>query len=249
MENLRILLAVPTYNCEKQIRRVLFSLVQVKTHLPEIARVMVFDNQSTDATVTQAEAQVSLDQSAAWISIRRNRFNVGLGGTHKLAFEWARAEKASHLIVIHGDDQGEATEIPKIVDGLLQGFDAVLGSRFMTGSQRPGYSPLRIFGNRLLNAVYSLFTQTKIEDLGSGLNGFRVATLDPQVYKNFSNHFTFNMDLLLNLVESRARISFVPITWKEEDQISNAKTFLVGWQALKTLFYWRLSRKRSPLKT
>ncbi len=104
---------------------------------------------------------------------------------------------------------------------------------------------LRIFGNRVLNFACSLLTMKRIEDLGSGLNGFRVASLKPEFYQGFSNHFTFNMDLLLHLVERNARLCFVPITWREVDQISNARSFSVGWQALRSLLLWRFRLRRT----
>ena len=35
------------------------------------------------------------------------------------------------------------------------------------------------------------------------------------------------------------RPGLFPISWSETDQVSNAKTFKVGWIALKTLLRWR----------
>ena len=239
MADPRILMAIPAYNCEKQIRRVLSGLARIRPELAFVDKVIVFDNQSSDSTLAEAEAQIQIDQTERWIEARKNPRNVGLGGTHKIAFAEALAQNFSHLIIFHGDDQGEAQDLPRLIRNLQLDYDAVLGSRFMSGSKRPGYSWLRIGGNRLLNLAYSLLTFKKIEDLGSGLNGFRVSTLRSLPFQNFSNDFTFNMDLLLALVGVKARLCFIPITWKELDQVSNARTFRVGWQSLKTLFAWR----------
>lgn len=235
------LIAIPAYRCEIQIRRVIHGLARIQSELSEVKSVVIFDNQSTDATFEEAEKQIQEDQLQAWVSIRKNKTNLGLGGTQKAAFDFARKEKYSHVIIFHGDDQGEVSDIPRVISELKLGSDAVLGSRFMKGAKRPGYSSLRVFGNRVLNGLYSILTWRHIEDLGSGLNGFKISSLEPKFYKNFSNQFVFNMDLLLYLVQSRSKFKFIPITWRELDQVSNARTLTVGWQAFKVLIYWRLS--------
>ena len=237
----KILLAIPAYRCEKQIRRVIIGLEKVRARLSLVDRVVIFDNQSPDDTVAEARAQIVQANLEAWIEVQINPLNLGLGGTHKKAFELAHRESYTHIIIFHGDDQGDVNEIPKIIEGFQRDFAAVLGSRFMTGSSRLGYSKIRILGNRVLNLIYSVLTRQRIEDLGSGLNGFRVAELQATSYMNFSNQFSFNMDLLLSLVDSKAKIEFVPISWREIDQLSNARSFRVGWQALMAVLRWKMN--------
>jgi len=48
------------------------------------------------------------------------------------------------------------------------------------------------------------------------------------------------------MYRNRVKIKFVPITWKETDQISNAKIFKVGSIIIKSLIRWRLGIK-NPL--
>jgi len=49
--------------------------------------------------------------------------------------------------------------------------------------------------------------------------------------------------LLLDYFKKKTIIRFVPITWKEEDQVSNARNFSVGKNALIKLFKWRLNKE------
>ncbi len=246
MDKIEILLVIPCYRCERQISRVLSELSKNRNQLPEIKKVLVLDNQSPDKTVDVANQHILLAQIEDWAEVQVNSSNLGLGGTHKAAFALALAQNYSHIIIFHGDDQGDTNEIPMIISQLKKGYDAVLGSRFMKNSRRLGYSKLRTFGNRILNIAYTILTGTKVLDLGSGLNGFKLSALANLQYQTYSNQFTFNMDLLLNIIENHCRLCFVPISWREVDQISNAKSFNVGWQALRTLLVWRI--RTSPSK-
>jgi dolichol-phosphate mannosyltransferase len=88
-------------------------------------------------------------------------------------------------------------------------------------------------------------TLRRLEDLGSGLNLFALADLDPSTYLRFANRLTFNYELILDLVARKVRFAFVPITWREEDQVSNARNWNIFRTALVNLLRWRL-RLRGP---
>ena len=235
----RVLLAIPAYRCAEQIRRVIRALKAESRLRQEIERVIVFDNCSPDTTAIDALSEVRGAGLADWIHIVRNDGNYGIGGTHKLAFNYALEERFSHVIIFHGDAQGQASEIELILKGFESGHEAVLGSRFMAGSFRPGYSKVRTFGNHVLNLIFSALTFRIISDLGSGLNGFSSACFVDRGYLSLSNQFNFNAEFLLHLIRSKIDFVFVPITWTEEDQVSNARNFRVAIQMMKSLLKWR----------
>lgn len=237
------LIAIPAYRCENQIRRVLSGLNRLRSDLPAVKKVLVLDNKSPDGTAKAAAEEALQVGASDWIEVRVNPVNRGLGGTQKTAFRLARELGFSHVVILHGDDQADPEDVPKIIAAFQDPVDAVLGSRFMEGSRRQGYSLLRTIGNKGLNLVYSALTGRRVWDLGSGLNGFRVEALSDLAVDSFSDQFTFNMDLLLGLIERGKRILFIPIAWRELDQVSNAKTFGVGWTALRRVLRWRFEAR------
>ena len=79
----------------------------------------------------------------------------------------------------------------------------------------------------------------KTYDLGSGLNIFKLSALESNEIINFGDDLGFNFDLLLYLYRKKASIKFIPITWKEEDQVSNARNFKVAKMAVVRLMKWR----------
>ena len=81
----------------------------------------------------------------------------GLGGSHKVAFQYAVQHNFDYLIVLHGDDQGDIRDVlPLVHSGRHRKYDCCLGSRFMPESRIKGYSTLRVVGNYGFNWLFSL---------------------------------------------------------------------------------------------
>jgi dolichol-phosphate mannosyltransferase len=237
----RILLFIPAYNCAPQIPRVLAQLKSVPPGV--ITEALVVDNHSKDNT---REAAVAAAQELTHIRVQvvQNSDNYGLGGSHKSAFGYAQANGFDYVIVLHGDDQGRISDmLPILASGEHRKYDAMLGSRFMSGSKLKNYSAFRIFGNHVFNALFSIVSGRRITDLGSGLNLFgRRIFSDPFVLRH-SDDLRFNCYLLLGMVASGQTFRYFPITWSEEDQISNVKMFSQSRRTLDILREYFFNRK------
>lgn len=226
----RLLVFIPCYNCEAQIPRVLRQLEAVPAGL--IDEVLVIDNGSRDGTLDAARAGVARLGAAA-AKVVRNDENYNLGGSHKAAFAYAAQNDFSHVVVLHGDDQGRIGDlVPLLVAGEHRRWDALLGSRFMKAAQPIGYSRFRIFGNHLFNLIFSAVLGLRVQDLGSGLNVFARSVFTDPALERCADDLRFNVFLLLRLVYAERRLTFFPISWREEDQVSNVR---IVSQAVRTL--------------
>lgn len=226
----KLLVSIPCYNCAPQIGRVLRQFdSQTASYFSEI---LILDNGSRDDTLTSAAAAAGSIKDIK-ITIGKNRANYNLGGSHKAAFSYAMEQGFTHVVVLHGDDQGSIKDILPVLqrqDHDVQ--DACLGARFMTGSQLQGYSAFRIFGNRVFNFIFSVGTSRKVSDLGSGLNIFNRRVMEDSRIITYADDLRFNIYLLLGLFQKDMKVQYFPISWREDDQVSNVK---MTSQALRTL--------------
>lgn len=225
------LLFIPMYNCEKQIIRV---LKQVDEKIQKnFSEVIIVNNRSTDNGEKVVKDYLSKNPFRIPVKLMRNVGNYGLGGSHKVAFNYAIDHHFDYVVVFHGDDQGQIEDLlPVFSEKKYVDYDCMLGSRFMKGSKLKGYSKFRTFGNRVYNILFTMFLTKKISDLGSGLNMYKVEMLKSRFYLKFPDKLTFNCYMLLAAKQYKQKIQFFPITWKEEDQVSNVKMFS---QAMNTL--------------
>lgn len=239
MEKEKLLVFIPAYNCEKQLPRVLEQLLDPRV-APWLGECIVVNNRATDGTEAAALAWMDAHPQAP-VTLLRNDRNYGLGGSHKVAFGYAAAHGYDHLVVLHGDDQGAIADLlPLLESGRYRRYDCCLGSRFMKGSRIQGYSTLRVVGNYGFNWLFSLVAGQKITDLGSGLNLYAVAPLKDGYYKKFPDTLYFNDCMILALCHLKQKVLFFPISWREEDQVSNNKLTSFGisllglcWQFLR----------------
>jgi dolichol-phosphate mannosyltransferase len=234
---MKVVLAITAYNCAPQLKRVLSALDDELAGC--FSDILVIDNISPDDT---AKVALSFKPKIKNLHVLRNKQNYSLGGSHKVAFLYGERIDASHVAILHGDDQAVAAELPRLLDIAEKRpeVDAVLGTRFMKGSNLQGYDWKRISGNWVLNLLYTLLTGRRVHDLGSGLNVFKLETLKDHTYLEFADRLTFNFEILLYLIGKKANLVFCPITWRESDQTSNARNFNIAKTAFLNLISWRV---------
>ncbi len=230
---MQLMLFVPMYNCAPQIRRTLGQLT------PELQRrfaeVFVLDNGSTDGG-PEVVLELAADLPHTALHVAKNTDNYGLGGSHKVAFQRCIDEGYDGLVVFHGDDQGRLADLMDVLEAHVPGMDCVLGSRFMRGSKISGYAPHRIAANVVFNGIFSAITLSSLWDLGSGLNFYTREFLEQGLWRKCADDLTFNYYLILQTASAPdVRFSFVPISWREDDQVSNAKLFSHGQKMLRII--------------
>ena len=237
MNKPKILIAIPSYNCAKQLPRV---LDEIDNKLAgRVAQIAVIDNGSPD------------DNAQAALDYKKTGRLKNLHATHKVAFLKAERDGLTHVLILHGDNQAKSDEGNLLIDFAEAHPDqqTVLGSRFSKGSTLIGYDAKRIYGNKVLNLIYSIVTLRSCKDLGSGLNLFALQDMDKRTYLEFADKLTFNFELLLDLIKRKVNFAYHPITWREEDQVSNARNWNIFRTALVNLFQWRFGKIYNQTKT
>ena len=239
----KILLFIPIYNCEKQIIRVLGQLNnEVCSYLSE---VLVINNRSTDNGEKVVENYLKKNKLGVKTTLLRNDENYGLGGSHKVAFDYAIKSDFDYVILLHGDDQGDISNIlPYLKERTYEQYDCFLGARFMHGSQLKGYSRFRTFGNQVYNLLFSVGCGYRIYDLGSGLNMYRTAILKDGFYLKYKDNLIFNYCMVMGSAYYGHKVKFFPIVWREDDQVSNVKMVNQAITVLKLLASYMGGKKK-----
>lgn len=240
---MKILLFIPMYNCEKQIPRVLGQLTdEVISYLSE---VIIINNQSSDQGEQVVWQYLTSHSLSVPVSLLRNDQNYGLGGSHKVAFDYAIKNKFDYVIVLHGDDQGDISNIlPYLRNREYEKYDCFLGARFMRGSRLQGYSKFRTFGNMVYDLLFSIGCGYRIYDLGSGLNMYKVDILKNKFYMKYKDNLIFNYCMVMGSSYYRHKVRFFPIVWREDDQVSNVKMLNQAVTVLKLLGAFVANKKR-----
>ena len=232
--NDRMLLFIPAYNCEKQIVRVLHQLDEEV--VPYFEEILVVNNRSTDHT-EQVVMEYLAEHPSLPVKLMRNDDNDGLGGSQKMAFHYAVEHGYDYVCMLHGDDQGDIHDfVPMLDKKIYQKHDCVLGARFMKGSRLKGYSTFRTLGNVVYDFIFAFITKQRIFDLGSGLNLYSTKMLEDSFFEKFPDNLMFNYVMILASHYYKHDIIFYPVSWREDDQVSNVKMVNQAVTVLKMAF-------------
>ena len=102
----------------------------------------------------------------------------------------------------------------------------------MPVSKLEGYSAFRTIGNIVYDFLFAFVLRRRIYDLGSGLNMYSVKMLKSRFYEKFRDDLMFNYLMIMASEYYGHDIKFYPISWREDDQVSNVK---MADQAVKVL--------------
>lgn len=238
----KILVFIPMYNCEKQIVRVLDQFHgEVCRYLSE---VIIVNNRSVDQGEEAAVRKMKELDLPFLVSVLRNQENYGLGGSHKVAFDYAATHGFDYVIVLHGDDQGSIADmLPVLKSGRYRKYDCCLGARFTRKSILVGYSKFRMIGNDIFNLLFSVVLKRRIYDLGAGLNMYSVNMLRNRYYHTYPDNLTFNVYMLMAIEAYGQKYCFFPLSWRETDQVSNAKVMSQAVRTLKMAIDFTIKRR------
>jgi len=162
----RGLVIIPAYNEAESLPGVLAELLE---ELPELDVLVVSDG-STDRTAAVAEA--------AGVAVVELPFNLGIGGALRTGFRYAVAHDYAVAVQFDADGQHDPHTVRRLLTGVADGADLVIGSRWMEGGV-PTYeiSRIRRTAMRGLEAIVRRLVGRRFTDTSSGFRGFSAPML------------------------------------------------------------------------
>lgn len=219
---------IPCYNEEASIASV---VTHFKAELPH-AKIYVYDNNSTDLTVSKAKAAGA---------IVRHETRQGKGHVVRRMFSDIEADV---YVMVDGDDTYDASAAKAMVAKLIdEQLDLVNGSRQskVQESFRFGHR----FGNYFLTGLIASFFGNRFSDVLSGYKVFSRRFV--KSFPVFSEGFEIETELTVHALQLRMPVSEVETQYKERPENSESKlrTFSDGFRILKCISY--LFKEEKPL--
>ena len=189
----RVLAGIAALNEARYIGSV---VLQASQYVDE---VIVVDDGSTDKTSAVA--------GLAGATVIRHPENRGKGAAIQSILAAARKRNPDVLVLLDGDAQHDANEIPVLIKPISEGFDLVIGSREAQDHKTPRY---RRIGKRVIQRSTRFASRTHIFDSESG---FRA--LSPRAIKELDlkeNGFAIESEMITRAADKQLKITEVPIS-------------------------------------
>lgn len=189
---MRVLCAIPCLNEEVAIGSV---ALRARRHAQE---VVVVDDGSADRTGEVARL--------AGATVLRHAENRGKGEAYRTLWEHARAHGFDALVVLDGDGQHDAGEIPLLLARLQEGDDVVIGARWGESTQMPLW---RRVGKRVLDYGTVMASEgsagaPKLTDSQSGFRAYSRRALESIAPRQAG--FSVESQMLIDAHEAGLRI-------------------------------------------
>jgi glycosyltransferase involved in cell wall biosynthesis len=191
-----------------------------------VAKVLVVDDGSTDATMREAQA--------AGADVLRHETPEGKGAALADGFSRAAALGFVWALALDGDGQHAAADIPKFFQAAEQtGANLIIGNRMPQARAMP---LVRRWVNRWMSRRLSRITGVDLPDTQCG---FRLVNLAAwQRLHVRTRHFEFESEMLLSMVRAGERVEFVPIQViykSEQSKIHPVRDTIRWFRWLKTV--------------
>jgi len=209
---------IPCFNEAADIREV---VAGVKKILPN---VIVVDDGSTDAT-----SELAKISGAKVLSLKKNS---GKGAALRAGWKFARELDFNWILMLDGDGQHAADDIPKFFDGAEKTKAAlVIGNRMENSAAMPW---LRRKVNQFMSKRISRLTGAQLPDSQCG---FRLAHLETLLQLSFrANRFEIESEMLVAFLAAGNKIEFVPVQTIYKNAASKIRPLPDTWRWLRWQF-------------
>jgi glycosyltransferase involved in cell wall biosynthesis len=215
----KVVVCIPAYNEAKYIG------IIVQNALKHANEVIVCDDGSSDNTTMLAR-----EAGAVVVNHPKNR---GYGMSIRTLFQKALERKADIIVTIDADGQHDPEQIPTIIEPILKnGFDIVIGSRFIDGQYDLSIPFYRSFGIKTITKVTKHASYKNLTDAQSGFRGYNRHALESM---NLSEEgMQISTEILLRAGSNKLSITEVPV--KINYDVENASTHNFLSHGMSVLF-------------
>ncbi len=169
--------------------------------------IVTVDDGSTDSTWEVVQ------QLAARVPTLSPVRNTGEHGFGRAVICGIQASHGDAVVIMMADESDDCRDVVRYWELLNEGWDAVLGSRFLRGGGVIDYPVLKLLINRLANLFLRLMFRVPLNDFTNAFKAYRRKALDG-CRPFLSPHFNLTIVIPLKIIVRGYSWTTMPITWR-----------------------------------
>lgn len=192
-----------------------------------VGEVIAADNGSTDGSQT-----IASERGARVVHILEKGYGNALAGG-------IRAARGRYVIMGDADSSYDFTSLMTFVVKLREGWDLVMGNRFLGCIKAGAMPPLhRFLGNPVLTGIGRLLFRSPVGDFHCGLRGFSKKAFERMDLQTTGMEFASEMVVKASLL--RMRITEVPVTLSPDGRSRppHLRSWHDGWRHLRFMLLY-----------
>ncbi len=209
---MKTLIILPTYNEAENIEKILNLILK-----HNFVEILIVDDNSTDGTKEKIKKILSKSNR---VNLIERPSKLGLGTAYKEGFKWGLNRGYEIFFEIDADLSHDPAEIPNFIKKIDDGFDVVVGSRYLNGTiSVVGWDFKRLLLSKFGNFYASTLLNLKqFTDLTSGYRCYTKYALEKIDLENInSNGYAFQIEMVYHAYKNNLKIAEIPIIFYERE--------------------------------
>jgi dolichol-phosphate mannosyltransferase len=206
---MRTLVVLPTYD---EAENIVEALTRIRAAAPDVD-VLVVDDNSPDGTAELARAAA---REIPRVDVEVRERKDGLGNAYRHGFRIGMDRGYEVLMQMDADLSHDAASIPALLAAVVDGAEAVIGSRYVPGGAIPHWPWYRRALSRYGNLYACFALRMTVHDATSGFRAYRTEALQAiDVFGTRANGYGFQIETAYRVSRSGRRLAEVPIVFTD----------------------------------
>ena len=236
----KALIIFPTYNEKENIEQITGAVLAQD----ERVHVLIVDDNSPDGTGQIAD-RMAADNPR--INALHREKKSGLGTAYIHGFKWAIAHNFDYVFEMDADFSHSPDYLPDFLEA-IDGYDVVLGSRYISGVNVVNWPMSRLLLSYYANVYSRIVTGLPVRDATGGFKCFRREVLEAlNLDAVKSNGYTFQIEMSMRAWVRGFRIKEIPIVFTDRQQGASKMSKKIVREAIWMVWWLRWMAFRGKL--
>ncbi len=206
------LVIIPTYNEIENIEK----MVETVLGFPNYFHLLIIDDGSPDGTATKVKELQANFKDRLFIIERSGK--LGLGTAYLKGFEWGLEQGYLYLYEMDCDFSHNPEDLHRLRQGILDGADVVVGSRYVPGGDVKNWDMKRILLSKGASLYTRIITWLPVKDTTAGFVVYRRSFLEKLDFsKIVFKGYAFQIQMKYAAYKLGFKIKEIPITFKDRE--------------------------------
>jgi dolichol-phosphate mannosyltransferase len=200
---------LPTYNEAENIESLIREIQALNLDL----NIVVIDDSSPDGTADVVKKLQLKSPNKIHLVSRSDKLGLGTAITDGFKFLLSLDKPPRYIIAMDADYSHNPKDIPKLVEVAREGYDLVIGSRYLDGGEVVGSSLTRRLISRLANVVAGVIVRARMHDCTSGFRCYSKRYIRNVLPSLHSQTYEIQIETVKQARLNGFKIKEIPITF------------------------------------
>jgi dolichol-phosphate mannosyltransferase len=230
----KILVVIPTYDEADNIPKLIPAVLRQAPNL----HVLIVDDNSPDGTAKIVKEMIATND---YVHIIERDGKQGLGTAYVAGFKYAIENGYDLVFEMDADFSHNPNDIPLFLSKIREGYDLVIGSRYVNGVRILNWPMNRLLLSYSANVYTQFITGLPVHDATGGFKCYRIAALKAIVLDDIrSNGYAFQIEISYKVWKKGFRIVEIPIVFIDRREGVSKMSKQIVYEAVFMLWKLRL---------